>query len=162
MRYYKTFEQVRSDFNERKADALAKLEAWEQVTINEKHKTLTARAIEGGRIDDYLSIGKAIYINYRLGHRYLSDDLTMYSYEGEDGASLGAEGFTRISRTLTPREASEELAQHVEKLRQYVADLETDEAQLEEVYQAYAAARKAAVEIEERLKTGAAKGALNK
>lgn len=163
MRYYKTFEQVQKDFSERKADAVAKLEAWEQVAINPNHKTLTARAIEGGRINDHLGIGKAIYINYNIdGRRYLADDLGVYSYEDENGESLGVKDYTKISRTLTPREASEKLAQHVEKLRQYVADLETDEAQLEAVYTAYAAARKAAVEIEAQLKTGAAQGALNK
>ena len=162
MRYYKTFGQVKSDFNERKADAAAKLEAWEKVKINASHKALTARAIEGGRLDDYLGIGKAIYISYNTGNRYHSDNLTVYSYEDQNGQSLGTSGIMKNSRTLTPREASEAVAEHVERLRQYVADLEADEAQLESVYKEYAAARRAAVDIENKLKTGAAQGALNK
>lgn len=162
MRYYKTLEQVQADFNERKADAVAKLAAWEKVTINASHKALTARAIEGARIGDYLSIGKALYITYSVGHRYYTDNMAVYSYTAEDGGSLGSDGILKNSRTLTPREASELVSEHVEKLRQYVADLETDTAQLEGVYKEYAAIRQAAVDIENKLKTGAAQGALNK
>lgn len=163
MNYYKTLEQVQADFQERKADAVAKLEAWEKVTINASHKALTARAIEGGRIDDYLGIGKAIYINYNVdARRYLGDHLGVYSYEDENGQSLGSDGILKNSRTLTPSEASELLSQHVKKLQEYVAELEADEAQLADVYKEYAAARQAASEIERKLKTGAAQGALNK
>ena len=45
----------------------AELEALKAVTINTTHKTLTNRAVEHGRIGDYIGINKALFVNEGCG-----------------------------------------------------------------------------------------------
>lgn len=162
MTYYKKYDAVKREFESRQADAVARLEAWEKVTINPKHKVLTNRAVDGAQVRDYLNINKALYVHYRIGHQYKADELTIFSYNDENGKELGTAGFVSISRTLTPREAAARLADSVEQQRQYVADLREDAENLEAAHKAYEAAQREAERIQRTLKTGAAQGALTK
>lgn len=90
-------------------EAEAELEALKAVTINTEHKTLTNKAITGGRIGDYIGIGKALFVSYKSYNRYMSTDLLAYSYENPDGTEIGTNGMIRISRTMTPLELKSSL-----------------------------------------------------
>lgn len=90
-------------------EAEAELEALKAVTINTGHKTLTNKAVTGGRIGDYIGIGKALFVSYQSYHRYMSTDLVAYTYTNPDGTEIGVNGFIRTSRTLTPTELRERL-----------------------------------------------------
>lgn len=106
-----TAEQIREKLQARIDETSAELKALQNVKIDTKQKALTNRAIsgEGARIGDYISIGKALYVSYatkyKNGHtRYMSAEITAYSYQDENGQEIGANGISRISRTITPAE----------------------------------------------------------
>ena len=105
----------------------AELEALKAVTINTKHRTLTNRAVTGGRISDYLGIGKALYISFYSGHRFQTIDITAYTYYNPDGTEIGVDGIMRKSRTMTPAELADQVADLIKHrehdLRAYKHDL---------------------------------------
>lgn len=104
MTYYPiTKESLEQTLSARINKAESELTALKAVTINTKHKSLTNRTIENGRIGDYIGIGKALYVDYWADHRYLTTDITAYVYTGE------VDGYLRVSRTMTPTELRETL-----------------------------------------------------
>ena len=109
-----TKEAIREKLGMRIAEIEAELKALKGVKINTDHKVLTNRAIsgKGARIGDYIGIGKALYVSYTVDQskyggspiKYMSRDITAYSYYDENGKELGSEDCLRISRTITPKE----------------------------------------------------------
>jgi hypothetical protein len=112
-------EEIRKNLKIEITEKESELQALKGVKINTKHKTLTNAAIsgKGARIGDYLSIGKALYVSYVVDHsasggsgrKYMTRDITAYSYFDEKGHEIGSNGMVRISRTLTPTELFEVL-----------------------------------------------------
>jgi hypothetical protein len=135
MSHYSTItpEQIRNNLQKRITETKAELQALKGVHIDTKHKTLTNRAItgEGARIDDYIGIGKALYVSYVIKYkdgsmRYASRDITAYSYQKEDGSEIGAKDGLRISRTITPAELQVILQDVKDGLASLVGELESE------------------------------------
>lgn len=135
-----TVSEARNNLIQRFTELQAEAEALEAVKINVKHKTLTNRAVTGGRIGDYLGINKALYVSYAVTYpdmrvKYQSFELPAYSYHDENGQEIGTNGVVRISRTLTPSELQELVADVVKKKREYIAELEAEFKQVKELVQ---------------------------
>lgn len=135
-----TADKIRTNLQERIAEYKAELQALKGVKIDTKHKTLTNRAIsgDGARIGDYIGIGKALYISYKVtradgGTKYMSRDITAYSYEGLDGKEIGVDGFTRISRTITPAELQAILTSIIEALERNLKELQSEYKRAESI-----------------------------
>jgi hypothetical protein len=123
-----TANEVRTNLLNRYQETEAEAVALEAVKINTKHKTLTNRAIEGGRIGDYLSFAKALYVSYTVTYQdgsksYKSLDINAYSYHDENGKELGAEGCIRISRTVTPGELAKTVTELAKSKRETLQDI---------------------------------------
>lgn len=128
-----TLEALRKQQDTRLAELQAELYALDGVTIDTKHKTLTNRAISGfgARIDDYLSIGNALYVSYQVKHpdghtQYASRTISAYTYEYPDGTEIGVNGFLRISRTMTPTELVAEVTRVMQGLEESIALLKSE------------------------------------
>lgn len=121
-----TRQEVEQTLAKRINEAEAELEALKGVTINTNHKTLTNKAVDGGRIGDYIGIGKALYINYFADRNYKTTDITAYSYTDENGNEIGSEGGLRISRTITPLELRKLLDSVIEERAKSLKALKLD------------------------------------
>jgi len=131
-----TKEVIREKLGLRIAEAEAELEALKGVKINTDHKVLTNRAIsgKGARIGDYIGIGKALYVSYTVDHskyggspmKYMSRDITAYSYYDENGAELGSKECLRISRTITPAELAVIVQDVKDGLASAIGDLKSE------------------------------------
>jgi len=95
---------LKNALTQRIAESEAELEALKKVTINTGHKKLTNKTVENARIADYMGINKALYIDYRYNHRYVSTPYVAYTYNNPDGTEIGVDGMRRKSRTMTPLE----------------------------------------------------------
>ena len=138
MFYPVTADTIRTNLNKAITEERAEVEALKNVKINTKHKTLTNRSIENGRIGDYIGIGKALYVNYTInypdGHiRYASRDISAYSYVGEDGKEIGTIGFSRISRTITPAELAVIVSEVIENIEKAITNLLDELSRAEEI-----------------------------
>lgn len=128
-----TKEQIRDNLKARITENEAELKALKGVKIDTKHKTLTNRAIsgEGAQIDNYLSINKALFVSYAVkyadGHtRYMSRDITAYSYYDQAGKEIGSNGIIRISRTITPAELAVIVQDIKDGLASTIGDLKSE------------------------------------
>lgn len=121
-----TTKELQNTLATRINEAEAELAALKAVTINVEHKTLTKKAVTNGRIGDYLSLGKALYVDYQVNHRYLHMDINAYTYENPDGTQIGTDGFLRISRTMTPLELKESLDKAIASREVSLAALKLD------------------------------------
>lgn len=136
MQYPITPEQIRINVQRRINEAEAELQALKGIKINTKLSTLTNRAVtgEGVRIGDYIGINKALYVSYKYDDsadggsstRYTSRDITAYTYTNPDGTEIGSEGYTRISRTLTPAELAEVVRDIIEGVALNIGDLRSE------------------------------------
>ena len=142
--YPAQLETVKSEIEARMDETRALITALEGVKINTAHKTLTNRAVEGGEVGDYLSIGKALFVSFSYarhngGTAYERHHITAYDYNNPDGAAIGTEGIQRISRTITPAELAESVADTIQQRREYLAKLEADMAGIEQTHARYTA-----------------------
>lgn len=142
--YPAQLEAVKSKIEARIRETRALITALEVVKINTAHKTLTNKAVEGGDIGDYLGIGKALYVSYsytRLGGgtSYERHNITAYDYNNPDGTPIGTHGIQRISRTVTPAELAERVADAIEQRRDYLGGLEADLYNIEQTHAQYVA-----------------------
>ena len=132
MKYPITKEEIRRNLQARIDETAAELAALKGVKIDTTHKTLTNRSIsgEGARIDNYLSIGKALYVSYTVKTaehtRYASRDITAYTYNNPDGTEIGSNGFLRISRTMTPTELNDLLQDVKDGLANTIGELKSE------------------------------------
>ena len=122
----KTVKELQTVLAGRINETEAELEALKAVQINTSHKTLTSRAVTGGRIGDYLGIDKALYVSYQAGHRYMSFDMIAYSYAHPDGSEIGVNGGLRISRTVSPAELRDNLDKVIAGREASLLQLKTD------------------------------------
>lgn len=133
-----TATEIRKNLDARLAEERAELEALKAVRINTKHNVLTNRAIEGATVFNYLDINKAIRVSYTVqtpegGKRYMSREITCYSYNHPDGSEIGTNGILRISRTMTPAEVAEQLRDIVESKAEFIGTLESEYNRAEEI-----------------------------
>ena len=130
-----TFTEARNALMAKFCERKAELEALEKVKINTGHKKLTNRAIEGGTIRDYVGTSKALFVNYMVTYpdmhtRYMSETIDAYSYHDEQGNELGADGFIRKSRTITPTELRAILDEIIASKREHIEKLLKEYKQL--------------------------------
>lgn len=134
-----TADEINTNLRERIEETRAELKALKGVKINTNHKTLTNKSItgEGARIGDYLSIGKALYVSYvvETGERrkYMSRDITAYTYNNPDGTEIGSNGIMRISRTMTPSELDAQLQSIIATLANELTALEQEKIRAGEI-----------------------------
>lgn len=136
--YKITAEQIRQNLDKRLAEDRAELEALKAVKINTKHNKLTNRAIEGATVFNYLDINKAIRISYVVelpdgGRRYMSREVTAYTYTDKNGQEIGTNGILRISRTLEPAELVEQLKDIIESKANHIGELESERRRAETI-----------------------------
>ena len=140
--YPAQLETVKSKIEARMNETRAIITALEGVKINTAHKTLTNKAVEGGEIGDYLCIGKALYVSFSYtrhngGTSYERRDISAFDYNNPDGTPIGTEGMQRISRTITPAELAERVADTIQQRREYLEKLEADMAGIEQTHARY-------------------------
>ena len=161
--YPAQLETIKSKIEERMNETRALITALEGVKINTAHKTLTNKAVEGGKVDDYLGIGKALYVSYSYAHNgvtaYERHPIAAYDYNNPDGTPIGTDGIQRIIRTITPAELARLVSDAVKQRREYLKKLEADMAGIEQTHARYNAL---AIEINKLLDSveGVTAGAL--
>jgi len=137
MKYSIESSTLKNELATRINEVEAELEALEKVTINTNHKTLTNRTVENGRIGDYIGIGKALFVSYKSYNRYMSTDITAYTYEDENGQELGTNGIMRISRTMTPLELHTALDKVIEGRKESLKKLKLDLVNADRIVKKY-------------------------
>lgn len=140
--YPAQLETVKSKIEARMHETRELIAALEGVEINTAHKTLTNKAVEGGDIGDYIGIGKALYVGFSYtrhngGTAYERHDISAYDYNNPDGTPIGTKNGLRTSRTVTPAELAERVADAIEQRREYLAKLEMDMAHIVQTHARY-------------------------
>lgn len=153
MYYKRTLEEVKRELERRAEKSTAAAAAWEAVTIKRKkdggeYKHLAA-AVEGARVQPDIIGNTEIAICFKAGGRYEVESLSIYGYcdelpEDDPRHKKPDGGCWRIKYDFTAAEVEQKIKNHIEYLRSYAAECQTDAARAAELGKEYRDAIQAA------------------